>query len=69
MKTLTLHCVCGMTRTFKGRDAKEVIAAIDASGWNDYPDKKKEYGKGHAPGLCPECEALEVGETFAPKGE
>ena len=55
MKTLTLHCVCGLERTFRGNNMDEILAAIDKSGWHDYPDHDGKYAKGHHPALCPEC--------------
>jgi hypothetical protein len=63
MKTLTLHCECGLERTFRGHDGKEIISLIDRSGWEDLPDKDKRYGVGHVPGLCPKCQRVENADT------
>jgi hypothetical protein len=47
--SMTLVCVrCGAERTFYGRSADEIYAAIDSSGWLDRPER---YGD-----LCPDCD-------------
>ncbi len=65
MKSLTLHCICGLERKFTGRNAGNVCQAIDKAGWQDLPDRKKEYGQGHTPGICPGCLADTDDETLA----
>ncbi|MCP4639466.1 MAG: hypothetical protein GY851_03490 [bacterium] len=52
---LTLHCTCGRAKAFRGADAGAVIQEIDAAGWEDQPDSKGEFTKGHTPGMCDEC--------------
>jgi hypothetical protein len=55
MKTLTLICICGKSRTFEGRNVDEILRQIDDSGWVDYPNDKKPLPSGEQHGYCPEC--------------
>ncbi len=53
LKVATLRCSsCKRTRRFTGRDVKEILAKIDASGWVDYPSKEKTIAA-----RCPRCYA------------
>ena len=49
---LTLHCACGQTRAFRGRDVAALIVQIDKSRWQDLPGGSA----GHKPAYCPDCE-------------
>jgi hypothetical protein len=64
MKELMLVCqLCDSRKTFRGKDAHEIILAIDATelagpgpGWRDLPsDADPTLGPGQMPAICPDC--------------
>lgn len=57
MKRITVHCRdCGASKTFRGTNVDEIIAAIDDADWHDQGETEDEEAvQGHCNGLCPKC--------------
>lgn len=59
MRRLEIVCVCGVSKLFRGETSTEVIAQIDASGWQEGHGKEADLGPGRIKGVCSECLELQ----------